>query len=54
MEIARLILDFIRALIWPLVVAALLLRFRTSIEKLVERFRTAQSLKVGLHATRRV
>lgn len=48
MEIARFILDLIRALIWPIVVTILVLRFKTSIEKLVERFRTAQNLKVGV------
>jgi CheY-like chemotaxis protein len=48
MEIARLILDFIRLLVWPIVIVVLMLRFKTSIENFVERLRRAQNLKIGV------
>lgn len=39
-EIARLVLDYFKALVWPLVVLVIVLRFRAEIAQLFKRIRT--------------
>lgn len=52
MEIANLILEFIKALAWPLVVLVLLLRFRSAVEDVFLQFsgrmRSAESVRLGI------
>jgi len=52
MEIAKLIIEFVKALAWPIVVLILVLRFHKALSKILaglsDRFRTADKLKLGL------
>src|SRR5262249_26213252 len=48
MEVARLVLDYLRVLIWPVLLVAIAVHFRKQIEDLLERARVAKELKVGL------
>src|SRR6476661_7452427 len=52
MEIAKLILEYLKAVAWPLVVLLLVLRFRSSIVRILnaigDRFMSAETVKVGV------
>ena len=52
MELARLILEYLKVLAWPLVVLLLVLRFRTSILRILnaigDRLPSAETVKVGV------
>lgn len=48
MEVARLVLDYLRVLIWPVLLVAIAGHFRRQIEGLLERARVAKELKLGL------
>jgi hypothetical protein len=52
MDAAQLVLEYIKALAWPVVVLALLLKFRPAVEGLLHEFsgrlRSAKSVKLGI------
>ena len=48
MEIAKLVLEYLKTLVWPSVILAIVLIFRRQIESLVERLQT-----IGLESRRR-
>jgi hypothetical protein len=52
MEIAKLVVEFLRALAWPIVTLILVLRFHSALSQILtglsDRFRTADKLKLGV------